>query len=485
MKASAPAILLTAESIASGLRPVTRPEACPQCVTSFMIDTVLKDLMTAVPLLQTDCHVFWDALIGFVAYPWTPKTRSAVCAIFQATWLRCNRCHPGRRLVQRGNTTSDYPFRGVYKGACLLLNTCVVGETTSYHRREKGFGSKRGRWPCTADQLFPYGPQASITALVSTLAIHPEADFVLAAMLAVHRPLAFPVFSSEENRPRIIAHVMSRLKGAAEAANNELRALKSPVLPSARDAVVDRHKIICEHAALVVYQVGFGPDRDPRDLVAFVRGHGLELFRALDGVVSLYEDPENTHIEITQVTATLWTFLSVSPTPVPAPPYVRRWVNRLSSAVSDPYRALRHFLGGQAMRRDCYGPGCGKGVHAKDAPGAFARCGKCRAVQYCSRECQKADWRDAAFPHKELCPLLQDVFSFVSTDMTHDEFAAACEARKFPLAHVDRLITWCSPSHTSYNFAQGEMRRNFQSAGPWESFFNANAMRSAGMSFDI
>ncbi|EJD35506.1 hypothetical protein AURDEDRAFT_175437 [Auricularia subglabra TFB-10046 SS5] len=459
------AIIKTAESIASGLRPVTRPKACPRCITSFMTGTLLKDPTTVIPLLQTKCHDFWDALLGFVAYPWTPDTRLAVSGTLQATWLRCRSCHPGRRLVQRGTAISDFPFNGIYEVACTALYMCITGYTMSSHRHEKGFGSKRGRWPCTVEQLFPYGPQSTITNLVSILATRPEADFVLSAMLTVHRPLALPSFSSEENKQRIIAHIISRLNAAAAAANVDLSALRAPVLPSARDATVNRHTRACEFSALIIYQIGFGTDREPRDLADFVRGHGLELFHALDGVVSLYEDPENTHIELTQLTTTLWTYLSLSPSAAqagPAPPYARRWVNRLSSAVSSPYSALRHFLGGQTMRRDCHGPGCGKGVHAKDTPGAFSRCARCRVVQYCSKECQKADWRDPAFPHKELCPLLQEVFSFANTEMTHDEFAAACEAHKFPLKHVDRLISWCSPSHSSYNFAEGAIGRGFR-----------------------
>ena len=39
----------------------------------------------------------------------------------------------------------------------------------------------------------------------------------------------------------------------------------------------------------------------------------------------------------------------------------------------------------------------------EEGAGAMRRCGRCRAVYYCSRECQMGDWGGGG--HKELCKI--------------------------------------------------------------------------------
>eukprot|EP01102_Stenamoeba_stenopodia_P022619 TRINITY_DN9509_c0_g1_i1.p1 TRINITY_DN9509_c0_g1~~TRINITY_DN9509_c0_g1_i1.p1 ORF type:complete len:421 (-),score=79.43 TRINITY_DN9509_c0_g1_i1:42-1304(-) len=52
-------------------------------------------------------------------------------------------------------------------------------------------------------------------------------------------------------------------------------------------------------------------------------------------------------------------------------------------------------------------------------PGApsFKKCGNCRAVQYCGRECQLADWKK---DHKEMCPMLGKLKNISDIDKNVD-----------------------------------------------------------------
>ncbi|KAF9022941.1 hypothetical protein BDZ89DRAFT_1115275 [Hymenopellis radicata] len=53
----------------------------------------------------------------------------------------------------------------------------------------------------------------------------------------------------------------------------------------------------------------------------------------------------------------------------------------------------------------CFGPGCTKAYH-EDVAG-FQVCSACQVVRYCSRDCQRADWKTGEHPHRQVCPALR------------------------------------------------------------------------------
>jgi hypothetical protein len=55
-------------------------------------------------------------------------------------------------------------------------------------------------------------------------------------------------------------------------------------------------------------------------------------------------------------------------------------------------------------RQRCARPNCS---HTYADTMAFKRCGGCRRVVYCSRQCQKAAWRHVAAPHRHVCGSLR------------------------------------------------------------------------------
>ncbi|EJD41469.1 hypothetical protein AURDEDRAFT_169367 [Auricularia subglabra TFB-10046 SS5] len=66
--------------------------------------------------------------------------------------------------------------------------------------------------------------------------------------------------------------------------------------------------------------------------------------------------------------------------------------------------------------RTCSAASCGKGIHETPSGKAFPLCAGCKFTQYCSKECQRADWKDASFPHKDFCPILRRLVPVIQGD---------------------------------------------------------------------
>ncbi|KZV98146.1 hypothetical protein EXIGLDRAFT_328574 [Exidia glandulosa HHB12029] len=104
--------------------------------------------------------------------------------------------------------------------------------------------------------------------------------------------------------------------------------------------------------------------------------------------------------------------------------------------LSGPLPMLYGIAQRRFMSQDCYGPMCGKSVQTGTP---FQRCARCKFVQYCSKECQLDDWRDAKVPHKRLCPLLQKLVTVASFPSIYADFEA-----KFKTTGLDVLAD-CIP----------------------------------------
>ena len=63
--------------------------------------------------------------------------------------------------------------------------------------------------------------------------------------------------------------------------------------------------------------------------------------------------------------------------------------DRLSGRIPDPEGLVRtRIIDGQIVERKCGGCGLWQTPERK-----LERCGQCRRVYYCSRQCQLADWK--------------------------------------------------------------------------------------------
>lgn len=459
------AMLRTAEAFAAGLAQPLSPRICPFCFALFINTLVPKS--HEARLVVTKCHVFFDALMAFICLDWTRDRRETVTSILAYTAVSCNKCKP------RGQPRCDVPgvpdifnaagfvdlFALVYQVTCGCVHSGVADHIDS----GKGFGSKRGRWPTSAEQLFPYGPERSMRSLVSQLGTFSFAESVVTDLVSLHRPLAFPSILLSPTRALFMNYIITRLSACPAAINADLAKLRQPVLPAVRDAIVQRHLAACYYTAMLLYAVAVGPDHHIDEQTFLYSRREQELFAALDAVCLLtHARRKNELYWLELLTTHLWYRMTEAQRDAagyPCPPPYAREIERTEQIHANPYRALRLYLpeGLRVPARACDGPGCVKTVHDKAAPGAFARCGRCRAVQYCSRECQRADWKRARFPHREICGMLQALLAFVALDfaVTADEFVALCTKHAFPIEYVDKLICWATNGEVVTRYAVG------------------------------
>lgn len=266
-------------------------------------------------------------------------------------------------------------------------------------------------------------------------------DPLIKSILAVHRPLAFPALLAADNHTRLVSAIVARMDAAASAIAADVSRIRAPVLPAVQDAVAQRRLREYTFCILLVEGIAFGLDVTDAERAAFFRGHEAELFAATLRVLDHLPHPERAQPTLARLAFLLWHDAPAARC-APKPLYFFRIEAELAGDMRDPYVALHCIMNTAATRRFCRGPACGKPVHEKATPGSFARCAQCGVVQYCSKDCQRADWTGAPVPHKTICRLLRGLFAFASLDMSPESFSAACASNCLPLESVDTLISW-------------------------------------------
>ncbi|EJD35502.1 hypothetical protein AURDEDRAFT_130596 [Auricularia subglabra TFB-10046 SS5] len=239
-----------------------------------------------------------------------------------------------------------------------------------------------------------------------------------------------------------------QLEDCAFATNTVLSILPQPVPPALRDAVTQSRMGPVIPTSLL-YIITLGPGAGLSDHQKFMRSWEVELFTALDAVLRLPEGPDYVEGRVTVLVRYLWDKLSEAQRQELGYTDAPRYLGGCDDAAleplrNDPYVVLHCLLKRlvEAIHQTCAAADCRMNVQDKATPGGLSRCGKCRFVRYCSKECQKAAWTHAERPHKEICDMLTELFTFANMDMRMQEFTQACRERCFPLERADTLAQW-------------------------------------------
>lgn len=432
----------TAQTLAAGLAPPSAPSLCPFCFATFVLE--IKPPEHTAVMLNTKYHSLWDAMVAFICADWTPELQAAVADRLTANSLACTVCKPAGyyHIIEK----CDFPDTDTYFGMVYQYSgSAIYHALTNEINRYKGFGRKPKRWPTRVEQLFPYGPDRTVSSLVAQLDFYAFSQDVLTQMLSHHRPLVVPILMRDDMRARVIASVIFRLDACVSRVNNTLRRLPNAPIQAVRDAVFAKEYEACEGVVEILVHVIWGMDCKFGDMNRFYAGHEAALFRAVHAVALLKPKAQAGEGDPVFILARdLWYIV---------PPAVRHALGCIGRPAyvpepapceqKGPYHTLFNNIAHPIPRRTCCAPGCEKSVH--DQQRELSLCAKCRTARYCSRDCQRAHWTSAPLPHKLVCDALHELRTFAdvdSPDMTPDAFAAACVAHSFPLDRVNMLLSW-------------------------------------------
>ncbi|KZV98317.1 hypothetical protein EXIGLDRAFT_763623 [Exidia glandulosa HHB12029] len=425
---------------------------CPACFVAFakQIDFAAHEHLGA------KCPEFYDALMVFVT---TEPILDRELRITQSTYLLthevmlCPTCSSQMTPDDRINLvvpTDQFTYDRMYNNCCNVLASCLaaVDPSTCYlPKRIQKRPFKAGHWPSTPDQLFPLGPERTIDHLVHS-AQHRGPANLLSAMLQRHRPRVFEEITKPKNHAFLLRVTIDAFEAAARLAattlstyNQSMDRPSAAPTPASDEAVIKAVKRYDPFTTLLAIILA-GVDSQPRELARFAFRYEDGLYRAIVSVLTHLSDVEEWHPALLEVAIALYQKLDVAHRRDP-PPFIRAGVEENLKAQEDVYLLLGGAFPLLFRRRACTRPACGEQPHTRPGNTAFAKCASCKAVQYCSRECQRADWREE---HRDICDILKEVFTIIpKADIPYfapQDIAQACRYHALPPDRARRLATW-------------------------------------------
>ncbi|EJD39485.1 hypothetical protein AURDEDRAFT_187359 [Auricularia subglabra TFB-10046 SS5] len=422
-----------ANKVSRQLSDTLNPEICPICLCDFAEDVSVR-FAQHLPRLRVECHLLWDACVATITLQRSPDEKERLRAKLAMNHRRCRKREGSHYL--RASDSQAY-LHALLESASHIVKCAVhLGERNAAERATvatKSFADKRGRWPARVEQLFPHGERAAVDALLDYCELYISAGplDVVSVMLVLARPVVFPLLAADATRARLVAVVAKMLDPVASGISR-----RAPWL--VRDGAAT------ERATTFLSHLVAGPGALPRDEAQFVAGHEAALLAAIAPVV---ERMPEAHLLFEWLAS--WCATMARRTDVEPPPRVAQWYAQYQAqrARERPacFAHLVHEIVVQAIgRRVCAGPRCGRSV-LQDAEGKpFQVCGGCRVPRYCSRECQRRDWKGedgAPLQHKWLCGTFAKLEAHRCPKLSLSEFEAVYKRAKLEtFTHVDLFL---------------------------------------------
>ncbi|EJD37142.1 hypothetical protein AURDEDRAFT_173776 [Auricularia subglabra TFB-10046 SS5] len=365
------------------------PTCCPWCfallVTSTWTDT------TNMLSLQKRGHDFIQACICMLVL----YSESGIPTLRMAL-AKAQRACPERETLHkhRSHGVLKDPFDILLESLLHVVQVALIcgdnpvctasGLGVSFHRRN-------GFWPVEIKQLFPLGVARTVDALVhwACAPLSGKPLDVLVSYIRVVRPVVFPVLLESPRRDRVVWLVLQALTpGPGVPWTDDEPPFAMPPGLSA-PIKLRRDGELVSPAIYVLSNVRCGSQAHGDDAQRLFAGYEAPIRAALKAMIV---PPE--HVE-----------------------HVPDYICFLSTALGDdagcphtfgemPKRELLYnSLVRKIGERWCCGPRCDKNeISFDEGVRRFLCCEHCLLVRYCSRECQRKDWKRGA--HRDMCPIL-------------------------------------------------------------------------------
>lgn len=429
------------EALAGLLRDEHRP-GDGLCVICFgCIPRLLGLDGPEIVRLRTRNHDLWDACMRTLT---VPRSASQDAVLRQRLQDNIDRC-PYREPENPHDDLSVFyisdPVQKLRVVISHYLSNCLYGvdnasgnRTTVVNRTDhahKRFRSVSQAWPSRVDQLFPYGPERTVSALIDDCCAFSDTSalWVLNAILRLARPLVWDVILQPDNCIRLSWYITAVLfLGVSDDLEHiEKLATLAPPGCSLPQYVADvewtQTGEEADSVIAFINTIRLGPYAHPDDPSRFATACGEPMSRRLRA--AMHAAAEHHKPTMYRRWSAFQRYLSRLEAHAAAGARVP-YADLVAHVERNPrdttlLRIVRLALGELPADRRCAGPGCTRTMFDLDegADRPLATCARCRLRRYCCRECQRADWRAG---HRALCRVLATLAEVAPTSLPSDEF---------------------------------------------------------------
>ncbi|EJD40529.1 hypothetical protein AURDEDRAFT_170344 [Auricularia subglabra TFB-10046 SS5] len=435
-----------------GVSDPLNPTCCPYCFHVFILSVV--NCSKALSALKKYARDFWKSCIGLLVI----YAESDVPRLRQALKHNQLKCSERERHKERIGGDS---FEIFINALCFLVQTGLTAGPNpafSAERQKQSMHRRGGIWPTTIKSLLPLGLARTIDALVHWCCVPTTAAplQLLETYLMTARALVFPRLLNSPRRERLLWALLQALTPGPAVPWSGRPAFSMPrglAVPLA----LRGSPYMVQHAVMLMdtLRADFGARRD--DAARLVAGHEIILLSALEqlptedaaapcefkekiceqGECGLDEaqcEAKRTRRSIISLRCLLRSLLGRE--------------NDECAGGQDPRVEIVHdFLERLAAERTCACPRCTEAELSESARvRRFGSCELCRVVRYCSKSCQREDWKRGVPRHKDVCPLICSLLQRGAELGDIEAFKEALEEMRYHPKDMDILYEWAAVS---------------------------------------
>ncbi|KZV80040.1 hypothetical protein EXIGLDRAFT_733713 [Exidia glandulosa HHB12029] len=312
--------------------------------------------------------------------------------------------------------------------------------------------SSRGLWPCSTEDLLPFGPQQSFLSLVHWLAVRGDILVMIAFedIFLTCRDELGPVILEDTNR-RLFANAISyQMQDALTLLKKE----RSESRPPGAGNFSPTMRILTLNDILFDILRALSPNQQLRSstTVLLLQGFEHQLLKGIEEALSFIE----VGVERDRLTSVASALHSSLGTPIEDRlGYLRLPFFPMPSQSDSASNLAQRIICDVRMRHDCGARNCT--VRERDVGRRLQRCAGCGIVQYCSKDCQRRDWKASETPHKAVCALLKRLAPLLELsegdfrkrvreiNITQDELALMWVNIRHGNVPVPKFCTWTIP----------------------------------------
>ncbi|KZW01891.1 hypothetical protein EXIGLDRAFT_760490 [Exidia glandulosa HHB12029] len=423
-----------AKGLERDLRDPYNPTFCVDCVGTAMerLFSDEKQQHANALHLQQNHHALLTSIMTYMTVPRVEEDMAELEALLLRTMATC----PGRAnhgVLQ--NIDGVFPDDAL---RTLLHPVRVCLEASSKLLRTQLF-SRRGVWPRLIEDIIPRGPRESLAVLLFWL--NRSGSYKHWVPLTAFGPFFCTVFE------------VCRLEFISELEADDMRTLFIDMICQQLDlaASILREKS-CPHipahlrmgtTSAVLRTVCIGAGIRHSTYRAIVEGSQLRLLESLTAAADSVDARSFPGIKEQLVSLQMGIHLTMGPTHQVPQPIVDFYASMHKPLQEDVRLDLYFRL--RAIDNDvaCNAPDCR--THTRKTPtGKLQRCGGCRLLKYCTRECQKRHWNLYTAPHRWACLKLKELFAVAQFTLAPMAFVAACKASSLPDAFYEEIYCYLS-----------------------------------------